>query len=155
MRLVTAVLLLALVWGGASQQVTAAEQGLAAQAPRAAYPRHHALRRGSGLDEQVKLLTGKLDLDGRQQAGLRLLLERERQQLMQIRANPALPAVDRVHEATAIADRTADQIRAMLSEEQLKKYPAARPPRDAGRSPQPDLEHWMQLTRPKDAAPAQ
>lgn len=132
-------------------QASAAEQAPTDEAPRAQAPRRHARRRSGGqrLEVRVKLLTEKLDLDPKQQVEVKRLLERERQQILQVRTNTNRSAVDRALAIQAIGDKTSDQVRAMLNEEQKKKYPAARPPRDAKIAPQADVEHWMQLTRPK------
>ena len=131
---------------------SAADQAPGAQAPKVTVLSHQSRRRSSAqtVEARVQLLTRQLDLDAKQQGELGRLLERERQQGVEVRRSAGLSAVDRVHAAEALHDRTDDQIRALLNEEQKKKYPA-RPPRQTTKPAQPDLEQWMRLTRPKTA----
>jgi hypothetical protein len=93
------------------------------------------------------LLARSLDLDASQQARLRELLESQRQQLRQLWADPGVSGTDRVGPTLAIFDRTRDQIRAMLTDEQKKKYPAAAP-RELTAPAQADPEHWLRLMQP-------
>ena len=124
-----------------------------AAAPGAEAARHHAPHHaaaGQGIEDRVKLLTKELDLDVKQQAQLRKLLEAQREQVMKVWADTTLAAANRVAATRAISDGTADQIRAMLNEEQKKKYNLAKPPRDAaGGAARPDVEDWMNPAKPK------
>jgi phosphatidylethanolamine-binding protein (PEBP) family uncharacterized protein len=58
-----------------------------------------------------------------------------------------LPA-ERVPATRAVEDRTADQIRAMLNDEQKKKYNPPKPPPAPDTRP-PDVSAWMDATRKK------
>ncbi|MGH8314970.1 MAG: hypothetical protein ACRETU_07445 [Steroidobacterales bacterium] len=124
----------------------AAGQGSAVAVPALQQPRHH---NGSSLDDRVKILAKALDLDVKQQSELRNLLEAQREQVMRVWNDTSLPAANRISATRAIGDKTAEQIRALLNEEQRKKYnpPAQR------RDPAPDsssrtVEDWMQATGP-------
>jgi Spy/CpxP family protein refolding chaperone len=134
----------------------AAEQIPAAEAPKGEVPGRHALRRvtGHSLDEHVRLLTQRLDLDARQQAALRTLLVSQHEQVKQIWADVSMPAADHVSATRAITDRTGDQIRAMLTDEQKAKFGAAHPRRDAEKSAHPDVDYWLRLTSPRAAKDA-
>jgi hypothetical protein len=49
----------------------------------------------------------------------------------------------------SIGDKTADQIRALLNEEQRKKYNPPKPSHEASTGPSPGVEEWMNKTKPK------
>ena len=104
--------------------------------------------RGSGLDERVALLAAELNLDAGQQAEVRKLLESQREQVRQVWSNSSIPAGSRVGATRAISGRTADQIRALLNDDQKKKYLAARQPHSpADQSAMPGLDYWMDRSK--------
>jgi hypothetical protein len=118
------------------------------QANRPSRPHHRPV--APTMEEKVRLLSRNLGLDPSQQARLRELLESERRELRNLwisRPN----VTDRVGPTLDILERTKDQIRAMLTEEQSRKYPA--PVRREALAPaQADPEYWMQLTQPRGGA---
>jgi hypothetical protein len=120
--------------------------------PRARGPRRppQRLTAEQALNERVHRLTQALELNEAQQVRLRAVLTNERQQILKLRTDPH-PEGDQVGAALAILDRTREEIRAMLNEEQKKKYPAA-VPRDMTAPANADVDYWMRLTHP---APAQ
>ena len=120
----------------------AAPSGQTVPAPR--HARHPSAK--DRLDERVRSLTKALDLSPAQQAQLRKLLLEQREEVKTIWNDTSIPASDRIGATQAISERTADRIRAMLNEEQKKKYgpPPQRPPRPDGST----VEQWMNLTRP-------
>ena len=108
-------------------------------------PRHH-----TSLDDRVKALTRALDLDAKQQSELRKVLEGQREQVMRVWSDTSVPAAYRVSATQTISDQTADQIRALLNEEQRKKYNPPRPPHEAtAGSARPSVEDWMGTAKPK------
>ena len=120
--------------------------------PRTRPPRYpQRLTPEQVIDARVRRLTRSLDLDERQQARLRAVLQNERRQMRKLWIDNPRPAADRVGPALAIIDRTRDEIRAMLNEEQTKKYPAALPRESLGPA-NADLEHWMRQTQPAQGA---
>jgi len=140
----TRVLLLAGLIAGspwlAHAQAPAEGQVVDGAAPRQHAPRHP---RRQTLDERVKLLAKELDLDAKQQAEVRKLLERQRDQVKRVWDDAAVPAANRIAATQAISDKTGDAIRALLNDEQKKKYNAAKPPRDPDTSPRSNVEDWM------------
>jgi hypothetical protein len=100
------------------------------------------------LDRRVKAFTKALDLDARQQAELRKILERQRDAVRKIWSDSGLPPAERGPATLAVSDRTAGLIREMLTDEQRKKYNPPKPPA-ARNSAQPDVSVWMTATRPK------
>ena len=128
--------------------VHAALPALAAAAERAApSAAQQPLPRGkrSGLEARVATLTRALALDPKQQGELRTLLRDQRQQVQQIWHDESIPAADRVAATRKVSLRTADRIRAMLSEEQRKKYDPP-PPDDADRAmAKVRVEDWIKV----------
>jgi len=120
----------------------AASSGQTVPAPK--HARHPSAK--DRLDERVRSLGTALDLSPAQQAQLRKLLLEQREEVKTIWNDTSIPASDRIGATQAISERTADRIRAMLNEEQKKKYgpPPQRPPRPDGST----VEQWMNLTRP-------
>jgi len=114
-RGVQAVLLAAVLACQAGAQ--AADEPAAAAAP---HRHHHAP--SSSIDYRIQLLTAELGLDARQQQAVRQALESQREQVARAWADPAVPSAVRVKSTQAIGDRTADQIRAVLTEEQRARY---------------------------------
>jgi hypothetical protein len=102
----------------------------------------------STLEHRVAMLTKALDLDARQQAELQGIFASQRQAVRKIWNDPALLPAERVPATRAVEDRTADQIRAMLNDEQKKKYNPPKPPPAPDTGP-PDVSAWMDATRKK------
>jgi hypothetical protein len=115
-------------------------------APFTQAKRHH---NGTGLDDRVNTLTKALDLDATQQSGLRKVLESQREQVARVWNDESVPAAYRVVATQAISDKTADQIRALLNDEQKKKYNPPKPHNAAPGSTGPSVEDWMNKTKPK------
>jgi Spy/CpxP family protein refolding chaperone len=89
----------------------------------------------------VKLLTTELKLTPQQQQSVRKILEDQRQQVARAWSDTSVPSAVRVKATQAIGDRTADQIRALLTEEQRAKYVKPRQPGTSAASA--DVEQWM------------
>ena len=143
--------------GGAGDPAVAAEAATAAPgttaevpAPDAPAPRagHHLPARrltvAQSIEESVSRLTRGLDLDASQQENLRQILVDQHRRLMKLRsANSGAPA-DVTSTMLAIYGQTKARIRAMLNDEQKKKYSVDVPRDDLGPA-QADLKHWMDL----------
>ncbi len=129
--------------------VHAALPAPAAAAPRgaASASRQSLPPRGkrSGLETRVATLTRALALDPRQQAELRTLLRDQREKVQRIWQDASVSSADRVAATRKVSTHTADRIRAMLSEEQRKKYDPP-PRRDAEKATgNARVEDWMKL----------
>ncbi len=131
------------VVGGASlaaqSAVAAGESGPQVAAARSA----PVQRRANALDVRVRMLARALDLDAGQQAELRAVLLEQRAQVERIWSDPSLPPPYRVSATEALSEHTADRIRALLTEEQRKKYNPPRPPDSALAPARADIEYWM------------
>jgi hypothetical protein len=148
--MVRAILHLALAlpagWSISAHAATA-DQVSQVRAPKRHAPRHAA---GSGIEGRVKMLSKGLGLDPKQQVELRKVLEGQREQVQRVWNDASLSGPYRVIATQAISERTADQIRALLNEEQRKKYNPPRPPHDAAASSgKPDVEGWMNAIAPR------
>jgi hypothetical protein len=134
----------ALLIGAAS---AAAVEPVAATLPAAPGAVHRQATRGT-LDGRLEALARMLNLDTRQQASVRELLQRQRMQLAQIWEDAGVPAAYRVHATRMLSEQTSENIRALLNEEQKKKFPQPQPvraaPADAlgGRS----IDEWISVT---------
>jgi hypothetical protein len=115
------------------------------KATRRHAPRHAAVSR---IEDRVRTLSKGLGLDLKQEAELRKVLERQREQVQRVWKDPALPGRWRVSATLAIDERTADEIRALLNDEQRKKY---NPPRQRHEQTSDKLgvEAWMDAMKPR------
>ena len=105
-------------------------------------------RVGSSLEDRVRTLTKALDLDARQQAELKKVLEAQRDEVTRIWDDESMPPANRVVATQAVSDTTADRIRALLNDQQKKKYTPPKQPHEPasdGRS----VEEWMDAANPK------
>ncbi len=97
----------------------------------------------SSLDVRVRRLTKALNLDVTQQGQLRAVLMKQEDQVRQAWSDTTVPSSYRVLATRIISDQTADRIRALLNDQQKKKYnpPRLAPPSHAAGSP--DVENWL------------
>jgi hypothetical protein len=97
----------------------------------------------------------RLDLDAKQTAQVRRLLIIRQARIRAIWTDDAIAPDDRVGAVKAINETTEAQIRALLSDEQKKKYFQPRPNAGPTTDPQPSVADWMNVNRPrKDSSPA-
>jgi uncharacterized membrane protein YhiD involved in acid resistance len=131
--------------------VFAADSPAVPQAAAGARPVHqsHRADRSSSIDDRVKLFAKNLDLNEAQQAAVKRILEQRQQQTLQIRLDPAITGSVRIERFRAIQDSTVQQIRAVLNEEQSKKYDPLAPRRLQPAPEQKSVEDWLKLTTPK------
>ena len=106
-------------------------------------------KRGSPLDRRVMLLAKELGLDATQQGRVKKVLEGQREQVARVWNDRSIPAARRVSATQAIGDRTADRIRALLNDEQRKKYIQPRQRDAAVGTAGGDVESWMNAGKRK------
>jgi hypothetical protein len=92
----------------------------------------------------------RLDLDPKQQAQVRGLLEIRQAQVRRVWTDPAIAGGDRVGAVKAINEKTVAQIRALLTEEQRKKYFQPRPIGSRATEPTLSVADWLKATTPKN-----
>jgi hypothetical protein len=76
----------------------------------------------TGPDAQLRRLTVDLKLDAAQQAKIRPILVARSEQMQQLQQDRQLAPAERQKRALAIGDRSAEQIRAQLTEAQRAQY---------------------------------
>jgi hypothetical protein len=108
-----------------------------------------ARKKVSPLDRRVMLLARELDLSATQQAQVKKVLEGQREQVARVWNDTSIPAARRVSATQAIGDRTADRIRALLNDEQRKKYIRPRQRDVAVGTAGGDAEAWMNASKRK------
>jgi hypothetical protein len=111
-------------------------------------PPHRHYR--SGLEERVKTFSKAFDLDAKQQDELRKVLESQREQIRKVWREGSVPPPYRVSATRLIYYQTEDRIRALLNDEQRKKYKPPRPSNESAvASDQRSVEYWMNAAKPK------
>jgi Spy/CpxP family protein refolding chaperone len=113
--------------------------------PAHGQPQH---RRGLTIDDRVKGLAKTLDLNAAQQSAVKEILVQRQQANLRIRRNPSISGSTRIEQFRVLQVRTVQRIRAVLNEEQKKKYDPLASDRvqrePGGRS----VEDWLKLTTP-------
>ena len=100
------------------------------------------------IDARVSILTRNLDLNDVQQSAVKNILEQRQQETLRIRRDPSISGSDRIERFRALQDSTVERIRAVLNEEQKKKYdPLAS--RQIQSTPERSVEDWLKATTPK------
>jgi hypothetical protein len=100
-------------------------------------------RRTITIDDQVKRFTESLDLSETQQSEIKRILELRQVQIRRIRLDESLSGDERIGRLRDLQDSTVAQIRAVLSDEQKKKYDPLAVRQAQKNSPQPSVEDWM------------
>jgi phage shock protein A len=90
-----------------------------------------------------------LELTEAQQTQLAKVLASQREQIRKLWRDQKVPPEYRVGAMRAINEQTEDRIRALLNDEQKKKYVASRPRDPARTSQQPNVDYWPNATKPK------
>jgi hypothetical protein len=109
-------------------------------------PQHRAPR---ALEQRIATYTRTLQLTPDQQSQLRGLLVRQGEQLRRIWRDSAQSSGSRIQLTRAVTGLTSDRIRALLTEEQRKKYNAPRHPRPEAAMTGPSVEDWMYAAGPR------
>ncbi len=136
------LLLLALCFHGASAL---------AQAPEAPPPKPQASQhpsKRSNIDARVSILAKNLDLTAEQQSAVKSILEQRLQQTLLIRRDPSISGSTRIERFRKLQETTVERIRAVLNDEQKKKYdPMAA--RRVQSTPEHSVEDWLKASTPK------
>lgn len=103
------------------------------------------------LERRIRLLARELDLNTSQQESVRRILEDQQSQVRAVLSDPRIAPAQRGAAIGAIQERTADQIRSVLSEEQKQKYHKPKPI-SAG-SQHPDVQTWLDVANGKRPPP--
>ena len=101
------------------------------------------------LDDRVKVLARSLELNEAQQAAVKKILEQRQQETLSIRLDSSISGSTRIERFRALQDNTVERIRAVLNEEQKKKYDPLAVRRVAPAPDQKSVEDWLKVTNPK------
>ena len=113
------------------QPSTAEGQPLTPQAPR-------RIHRAMTVDDQLKALTERLDLDSTQQSMVKIILQRCQVELLDVHKNDSLSAVDRFNAMKAVHEKANDRIAHLLNPDQSKKFDQMRNHTPAQSLPKPE-----------------
>ena len=128
--------------------VFCAQQPEAASPPTPPQQLHHSHRRVT-LEDRVKVLARNLNLDQAQQDDVLKILQARAEESLRIRRDTSISGSARIEQFRALQDTIVLQIRAVLNEEQKKKYdPLAVRTREPA-ADQKTVEDWLELTTPK------
>jgi hypothetical protein len=101
------------------------------------------------LDDRVRVLARSLELNEAQQAAVKKILEQRQQETLRIRLDSSISGATRIERFRALQDNTVERIRALLNEEQKKKYDPLAVRRIAPAPDQKSVEDWLKVTNPK------
>ena len=100
-------------------------------------------RRTITIDDQVKRFAESMDLSETQQLEVKKTLEFQQVQTRRIRLDGSLSGAERISRLRVLQDSTVAWIRAVLNDEQKKKYDPLAVRQAQKSSPQPSVEDWM------------
>jgi Rod binding domain-containing protein len=146
------VLYAGLAWAIASLGAAGAADAIEKQVATAAAPAPQATSRAPAaarLDDRVKAVSTALDLDAAQQTQLRKILLEQRDAVRKIWSDKSLSPAERVPATRAAGTRAGDEIRAILNDEQKKKYNSATPTKPDEQGDKRSVEQWLDAARPR------
>ena len=100
-------------------------------------------RRMVTIDDQVKRFAESMDLSETQQSEVKKILEFQQVQTRRIRLDGSLSGAEKISRLRVLQDSTVAWIRAVLDDEQKKKYDPLAVRQAQKSSPQPSVEDWM------------
>jgi periplasmic protein CpxP/Spy len=84
--------------------------------------RHHGRHKMHNVDDQVKRMTKKLNLNDEQQSKVKGILENQQSQMQQLRNDSSTSRDDRFAKMRELHENSNTQIRAALNDDQQKKF---------------------------------
>jgi hypothetical protein len=101
------------------------------------------------IDDRVKVFARNLDLNEEQQAAVKKILEQRQQETLRIRQDASISGGARIERFRALQDHTVERIRAVLNEDQKKKYDPLAVRRATPAPDQKSVEDWLKITTPQ------
>ena len=101
------------------------------------------------IDDRVKVFAKNLDLNEAQQAAVKKILVQRQQETLRIRQDPSISGSARIERFRALQDNTVERIRAVLNDEQKKKYDPLAVRKRQPAQDQRSVEDWIKATTPK------
>jgi len=134
-----------------AQQQTQAAPSTQPQETQSAKPPSSAarpIRRRRTVDDQVKVFATALNLSETQQVAVKRILEQRQQETLRLRNDPSISGSDRIDRFRALQDKTVERIRAVLNDEQKKKYNPLAVRKVTPSPDQKSVEDWLKATSP-------
>ena len=100
------------------------------------------------IDDRVRVLARSLDLNEAQRVAVKKILEQRQQETLRIRQDSSISGGARIERFRALQDNTVERIRAVLNEEQKKKYDPLAVRRTQPAPQQRSVEDWLKVTTP-------
>jgi hypothetical protein len=100
------------------------------------------------IDDRVRVLARSLDLNEAQRVAVKKILEQRQQETLRIRQDSSISGGTRIERFRALQDNTVERIRAVLNEEQKKKYDPLAVRRMQPAPQQRSVEDWLKVTTP-------
>jgi hypothetical protein len=101
------------------------------------------------LEHRADVLATALQLDARQRAELLTILENQRRAVAKIWHDPTLSSAERAPATRAANERTGDEIRAILNDEQKRKYNPPKPSTPPEQAGTRSIEQWLDAGQPR------
>ncbi|MBZ5685904.1 MAG: hypothetical protein LAP86_12805 [Acidobacteriia bacterium] len=95
------------------------------------------------------MLARSLELNEAQKVAVKKILEQRQQETLRIRLDSSISGGTRIERFRALQDHTVEQIRAVLNDEQKKKYDPLAVRRVGPAPDQKSVEDWLKVTNPK------
>ena len=100
------------------------------------------------IDDRVRVLARSLDLNEAQRVAVKKILEQRQKETLRIRQDTSISGGARIERFRALQDNTVERIRAVLNEEQKKKYDPLAVRRTQPAPQQRSVEDWLKITTP-------
>ncbi len=140
--------------GPASSSAQPPQQNATPTPPTPARPARSAQRRPT-LDDRVQAFAKTLDLTEPQQAAVKRILLQRQSETLRLRQDGSISGEERIGRLRALQDETVLRIRAVLNDEQKKKYDPLAVRERTPPENQKTLEEWLKETTPKPSQPQQ
>jgi hypothetical protein len=139
----------------AASQAPAQPPAPSVSAPSHAAPaRPHGMYRRRTIDDRVKQLAKALDLNETQQAGVKAVLEHQQIQARKIQFEQGVDGNERIGRLRALQEDTVLRIRALLNDEQKKKYDPLSHAQPNATPSDSYVDQWMKHHQPPAGQPA-
>ena len=106
----------------------------------------HRTRQRPSIDDRVKILAKNLELNEAQQSAVKHILEQRQQESLRLRLDPSIAPSSRIARFRVLQDRTVERIRAVLDDEQRKKYDPLIVRGIPASPDQRSVEDWLELS---------
>ena len=101
------------------------------------------------IDDRVKVFAKRLDLNEAQQAAVKKILEQRQEETLRIRQDSSISGSARIERFRTLQDNTVVRIRAVLNEEQKRKYDPLAVRKVQPAPDQRSVEDWLKVTTPQ------